>query len=85
MGGHAAVVEQLLNAPGVLLDQPTAGKGGFHLTPLHIAAQAGSAAAARVLVRAGACTGARDVRGRTPATLARDYAGNAALAVELSP
>eukprot|EP01047_Picozoa_sp_COSAG01_P032046 COSAG01_NODE_2300_length_7954_cov_7.117250_8_plen_375_part_00 len=59
---HEAVVAELLAAPGAAVDQPTAGKGGFSLTPLHIAAQAGSTAAARVLVRAGAAIGARDVR-----------------------
>jgi hypothetical protein len=59
---HEAIVAELLTAPGAAVDQPTAGKGGFSLTPLHVAAQAGSTAAARVLVRAGAATGARDVR-----------------------
>ena len=82
--GHESVVAKLLAEPGVVVDQPTTGKGGFFSTPLHIAAQAGSAAAARVLVSAGAAIDARDVRGRTPTTLARDYACDPVLSAELS-
>lgn len=58
-GSHVAVVKQLL-AMGSVVDSPSMGSGQDGLTPLMLAARAGSADVCKLLIEAGANPAAKD-------------------------